>query len=110
IGARRDYRVEVVVDQASQQTVDAHEKARAPFTSPRFLQENCSIVSGLHLVLGRNRVLEIDDYRVGAAAESLVEFPIAVGGNEEERSHSLLYWGRMRMNAWRRHSATSLLS
>ena len=50
---------------------------------------------------------QIDDHRIGAAAECLLELAAAVAGDEQERAHQR---GRIRIKACRRHSATSLSS
>ncbi len=37
--------------------------------------------------LRRDRILEIDDHRVGAARHRLVELPAAIGGDEQQGAH-----------------------
>ena len=77
------------------------------------------------LAFGRDEILQIDDDGIGAARHGLVELLGGVGGNEQKRAHDAVVTcemtacdralraaqaGRMRMNAWRLHSATSLPS
>ena len=99
--------VEIRVGEASLQSVDAHHQQWTFCDRLNLLQVCERDVARLALALGRNRVLEIDDDRIGAAGDAFVEFLRTVAWDEEKRAH---HSARMRMKAWRRHSATSLLS
>jgi hypothetical protein len=107
IASRRHDRVEIGVGEAGGESVDANDEARARFGFHRVLHEIRRARARAGLARGGNRILEVDDHRVGAARHRLVELAPAVGRDEQQRAHQL---GRMRMNTCRRHSATSLLS
>ena len=101
-------RVEIGVGQAGVERVDAHEEARARRARRVVLQKGQRRLPRARLALGRDRILEVEDQRVGAACRSLVELLRAVGRNEEEGTHQAV--GRFSMKACRLHSATSLPS
>src|SRR5262249_14946058 len=99
--------VEIGVGETGRKSVDANQKARALRGFDGILDESRCPHSRVGLALCRNGIFEIDDHRVGAARHRLVELSPVIGRDTEQRTH---YRGRMRMNTWRRHSATSLLS
>ena len=60
----------------------------------------------LSLALGRDRVLEVEDQRVGTALEAFRQLALAVGRNEEKGSHRFGAPGR----GSRRAAAAALLT
>ena len=115
-GFAGDHGIEIGVGQPGLQAVDAHEQVRPRRASRRSASAETPprCRARARLALGRDRIFEIDDDRIGAARHRLVELLGAVGGNEQKGAHGKVrtraHFGRMRMKAWRRHSATSLLS
>jgi hypothetical protein len=107
VGTAGDDGVEVGIGQPGRQPIDPHVKFWPARYALRLAQEGQRTRPCLGLAFGRDRILEIDDQGIGARAERLVELLRAVGRNEQQRAHRA-YRGRMRMNAWRWHSATSL--
>jgi hypothetical protein len=87
VGPPRHHRVEVGVDEACLDRVDADEEARAPALCPRFLEERRRARARLLLALGGDRILEINDHRIGAGGKRLLELCAAVGRDEQERAH-----------------------
>ena len=87
IGTARHDGVEVVVGQAGGQSVDAHVKARALLRALASFRKRQRGGARLGLVLRRDRILEVEQQRIGAAAHALVELLRTVAGNEEEGAH-----------------------
>jgi hypothetical protein len=48
------------------------------------LQERSGTFAGYGLAIRSDRVLKVDDNRVGAAGKRLLKLSVAVGGGEEE--------------------------
>ena len=100
--------VEVGVDQAGVEPVDAHEQARARSRFAGVAFEKCPApLARRRLAVRRDRILEVEDDARRRRSPSPCRASAAVGGNEEKRAH---HFGRMMMKAWRWHSATSLPS
>ena len=74
---------------------------RAGLALLRFLQKGQRGRARGLLALGGNRVLEIEDQRVGARGKRLGELRRAVAGHEQRGADGSDHRGRMRMNAWR---------
>ena len=87
VGPRGDDRVEIVVDQAGCNAVDAHDQARAACCRDMRAQKSRRALARLRLERGRDRIFQIDQQRIGAARQALVELLVAVGGDEQERAH-----------------------
>ncbi len=88
VGLCRRDRVEIGVGQAGLQAVDAHHHdTAAPRCRHRVLEKGGRAAARARLAVGRDRILEVDDQRVGAARHRLVELLGAVGGDEQERAH-----------------------
>src|SRR5262245_29821842 len=96
---------EIGIRFAGCKAVDADQEPWPNFLARFGFQECRCAIAGVGFAVWRNRVLEIENDRVGAACEGLVELVAAVGRDEEERTHQR---GLMSMKACRRHSATSL--
>ena len=73
VRARRHDGVEVGVGQAGRDAVDAHQQARALRLRHRALEKCGRAGARRVLAVVRDRILEVDDHRVGAARERLVE-------------------------------------
>ena len=89
VGLAGHHRVEVGVGHAGVEAVDAHQKPRAVLLALHGFQKIQRRLARDVLALGRNRILEVEDHRVGAAGEGLVELGPAVGGNEEKGAHQV---------------------
>ena len=118
VGLCRHDGVEIGVDKTGLQPVHAHQDIRPRGRGHCTFQKRRGTLAGARFAIMGDRVLEIDDERVGAARHRLVELFGAIGWNEKKGTHvagarrSLgpsQDLGRIKMNAWRRHSATSLL-
>jgi len=79
---RRDDRREVVEREAGVERIDPHPEA--PVARPARVEGVAHEAARGRLVLRRDRVLEVEDQRVGAGALRAGEFPLAVAGGEEE--------------------------
>ena len=104
VGPRRHDRLEIGIDEAAAEPIDAHADEGTPRQARRLRHEGGRARARRRLAVRRNRILQVHDHGVGAAAERLVELPAAVGGHEQERAHQR---GRIRIRACRRHCATS---
>ena len=104
VGSRLHNGIEIGIDEAGREPVDAHAEERAFGFARGRLEESRRACARLPLAVRRNRVLEVDDDGVGAAGERLVELLATVGRREQKRAHQR---GRIRIRACRRHSATS---
>ena len=87
VGLARHHGVEIGVGHAGLEAVDAHQRRGRSFLPLALLRNRQRRLPRHVLALGRNRILEIEDHRIGATAERLVELGPAVGGNEQERTH-----------------------
>ena len=87
IGTRRHHGVEIGIGEAGRERVDAHQETRSRRSRQRCLQKRRCARPRRVLAVGRDRVFEIDDHRIGAARKRLVELVAAVGGDEEEGAH-----------------------
>jgi hypothetical protein len=88
VGTAGHHGIEIVVGQAGGEPVDADVEARALRCGARLLEKRRGDRAGLSLARRRNRVLEIEQQRIGAAAHALGEFLRAVAGDEEEGTHA----------------------
>ena len=87
VGTRRHHSIEIGVGKAGRERVDAHQQP-GPHRPPGcLLHEGPRACPRRALAVGRDRVFEIDDHRVGAARKRLVQLAAAVGGNEEKGAH-----------------------
>src|SRR5262249_47650502 len=100
---------EIRVRESALQAVDSHDQARALGGGDRAPEKSGRATTRRRFAARCDRVLKVDDDGVGIARQCLVELAVAVGGRKQKRAHDG-YFGRIRMKAWRRHSATSLLS
>ena len=82
VGRRRHDGIEIGVDEAGCQPVDARDQTRAPVLLHGVPEKIRSAPARVALALRHDRIFEIDDDRVGAARHRLVELPAAIGGNE----------------------------
>jgi hypothetical protein len=108
VRARGHDRLEVGLDEARAERVDAHDQHRPTPARSRALGGQ---PAGRGLVGRGDRVLQIEDHHVGARGEPAGDLALRVGGNEQERAHARhAPVGRLRMKAWRVHWATSVPS
>ncbi len=103
---------EVVLGEPGVEGVDADIELRAPRLAPHPRQEAGGDLAGLRLLGQRDGILEIEDQGVGPDLQALLllagESP---GTNSSERIGSQAsVVGRLRIIAWRRHSATRMPS
>ena len=87
VGGRGHDGVEVGVDQAAVERVDPYDQHRPSRRGPGRAQK--IVGAGARGGLGgeRDRVLQIDDQRVGAAFEGFRQLAGAIGGHEEQGAH-----------------------
>ncbi len=76
--------VEIGVGQAGVERVDPHDEARTLRLGGVLLQVGERGFARAGLAVGRDRILQIEDDRVGAGLGPLGEFAFAVGRDEEE--------------------------
>ena len=110
VGTAGNNRVEIGIGHSGVERIDADHQQRAGIVFLRVLQKRERCRARRLLALGGDRVLEIQDQRVRAAAEGFGELLRAVAGHEQRGADRRFHRGRMRMNACRWHSATSLPS
>jgi hypothetical protein len=87
---------EIVVGEPGRQSIDAHVETRPTVVARRSLEERERAFARGRLALGRDRILQVEDQRIGAAREPLLELALAVGGDEQEGTH-----GRFVSPIWR---------
>src|ERR1700733_1569552 len=88
-----DY-VEIGIDQAGRQAVDAHDQIWPLGGGESLVEKSRRAFPCLRLSVKRNRVLEVDDQRVGAARHRLVELLRTISGDEQKRAHGLAHTPR----------------
>ena len=89
VRSRRHDAIEIGVGKAGLQAVHAHEDIRSRRGWDRLLEKRGGAVPSAGFAFDRDRILKVDDDRVGAARHRLIEFFGAVGGDEEKRAHLL---------------------
>ena len=107
IGAAGNHGIEVGIGQAGVERIHAHDELRPVRRAGVLLEIGERGLPRAGLAVRRNRVLEVEDQRIGAGLGPLRELALAVGGNEEVGADHADF-GRISMKAWRLHSATSL--
>ena len=81
--------VEIGVGQTAVERIDAHVETGAGAQPARFAEESGGGRAGGGLGGERDRILEIDDQRVGAALQRLGELLVVVAGDEQQRAHGV---------------------
>ena len=84
-----NHHIEIIVGQAGRKAVDANEQARAHARRHRFPQEGEGGLARFRLAVGRNRVLEVDDQRIGAARHALGELLGAVARYKQKGTQGI---------------------
>ncbi len=81
--------LEIGVGEAAGERIDAHDQARAGRAPARLAQESGGGRASGGLGGRRDRILEIDDQRVGLARQRLGELLFVVAGDEQQRTHGV---------------------
>ena len=102
IGPRSHHGRQIVIGEAGRQIVDADDELRPARPPPR---DEVTRQFARRRLVGRGyRILQIEDQRVGAGVEALVDLALRIAGNEKQRAHQA---GFLSIMAWRVHFATS---
>ena len=110
VGPGADHAGDVVLPQAGVERVDAHVEARAALLRARVGDVLGGQRARRRLARGAHRVLQVEDQRVGAGGRGpWPSFRSSSAGMNRKRAHRTLFraFGRLRIMAWRRHSATT---